>query len=240
MSFFSLSRTWGKISLRGHYCSSLTVLQHSFLAELCKRALRALYQNFSTWLLTWLLASHLTMSITFHPSQNLLPLPEDLFIISYYHTALRLRPHPTHHQHVCNNFSYSLKSQKPGAAGESDTQSSNSCFGPYEEREVLLLNFALKWVGKSLLASLLLTRTPPGHTTTSQGPVRWPSASAPCHITGHEVVLSLWRTKYLTNVCEVPNRFQFPSWRTVLDATAKFNNNKGRSAFLHLCWGTIS
>lgn len=75
MSFFSLSRTWGKISLRGHYCSSLTVLQHSFLAELCKRALRALYQNFSTWLLTWLLASHLTMSITFHPSLPPIPRP---------------------------------------------------------------------------------------------------------------------------------------------------------------------
>lgn len=41
--------------------------------------------------------------------------------------------------------------------------------------------------------SLLLTGTPPAHILSSQGLVTWPSASAPCHITGHKVALSLWK-----------------------------------------------
>ena len=96
MSLFSLSRSLGKISLRSHCCSPLTLLQHSFFAELYKRALMALHErrgdrgfplNFCTWLPMWPWASrdhehhiwpwasHLTVSITFHLSLPPIPRP---------------------------------------------------------------------------------------------------------------------------------------------------------------------
>lgn len=84
--------------------------------------------------------------------------------------------------------------------------------------------------------NLLLRGTPPGHPFISQGLVMWPSASVSCHTTGHKAALSLWRSKHLRNVCELPNRIQFPSWRILLYATAIFNNYKGRSAFFHHSW----
>ena len=100
----------------------------------------------------WPWASRFTSRCLLFPDhQNLQPLPEDSYDWHLLHTALQLRPYPTHHQHVCHNFSYSLKSRKPGAAGQPDTQPTNSCSGPQEARGVLLLNFAWKRVGKSLL-----------------------------------------------------------------------------------------
>lgn len=256
MSLFSLSRSWGKTSLRSHYCSPLTLLQHSFFAELCKKGTEVTTSemrrlrvplNFCTWLPTWPWASHVTMSIMLHLS--LPPIPRSaqppastrrlIWLASAsYCLAVKAISH-TSPAHVLQLL---LVSEIP------ETRCSWSAWHtahqqllrPTGSKRNPMTELCLEMSGQeSSCKSLLLTGTPPGHTFTSQGLVMWPVTSVPCHITGHKVALPLWRSKYLTNVCRVPNRIQFLSWRILLYATAIFNDNKGRSAFFHLCWSRM-
>lgn len=174
---------------------------------------------------------HATISITFDQGHPISPLTasnthtsktsclyQTTHFINLLHTALQFRPHPPSHQYMWPNFSYSLKYQKQLLS------SKHSCSAHRKQDEscdwTLLGN---EW---PKVFSLLLTGAPPGQWFLSQGPLMWPSASALCHTTGHKVVLLLWRSKYLTNVCEVPSRVQFPSWRILLCAIAMLHERQ--------------
>lgn len=124
---------------------------------------------------------------------------------------------PSSHQHMWPNFSYSLECQKQLLSSQ------HSCSAHRKQEEsydwTLLGN---KW---PRVFSLLLTGAPETEISLS-GPRNVTISICTLPHTGHKAALSLWRSKYFTNVCEVPSRVPIPSWRILLYATAMLSDRQ--------------